>query len=79
MQGFFQTPDPNPNHTVAWATLPATRLRVNRRITFEITVSKKMQRHQKYVFFFFCAKLYDVLITLLSGRSQTGWKANLVW
>ena len=27
MQGFFQTPDPNPNHTVGWETLPVTRLR----------------------------------------------------
>ena len=26
MQGFFQTPDPNPNHTVGWETLRDTRL-----------------------------------------------------
>ena len=32
MQGFFQTPDPNPNHTVWWETLPVTRLRENRQI-----------------------------------------------
>ena len=53
MQGFFQTPDPDPNHTVMWATLPATRLRVNRQIVYEMTVSKKMLTPSKIRFFFF--------------------------
>ena len=53
MQGFFQTPDPNPNHTVGWETLRDTRLRDNRRIAFEITVSEKnADAIKKYVFFF---------------------------
>ena len=51
MQGFFQTPDPNPNHRVGWETLPATRLRENRRIAFEITVSEKMLTPLKIRFF----------------------------
>ena len=63
MQGFFQTPDPNPNHTVGWETLRVTRLRVNRRITFEITVSEKMLTPSKISFFFFLAKLYDHLLS----------------
>ena len=54
MQGFFQTPEPNPNHTVVWETLRDTRLRDNRRIAFEITVSEKnADAIKKYVFFFF--------------------------
>ena len=53
MQGFFQTPDPNPNHTVVWETLRDTRLRDNRRISYEMTVSEKNADAIKHEFFFF--------------------------
>ena len=48
MRGFFQTPDPNPNHTVRWATLRVTRLRVNRRIVYDQIKSKILINHSKY-------------------------------
>ena len=33
MQGFFQTPDPNPNHTVGWETLrPLVYEKIARRV-----------------------------------------------
>ena len=68
MQGFFQTPDPNPNHTVGWETL-----RGNRRISYEMTVSEKIADAIKHEFFFFG----PILIRI--GAARAALVSNLLY
>ena len=58
MQGFFQTPDPNPNHTVVWETLRDTRLREIAGLGYEMTVSEKNADAIKMSFFFWLIYTY---------------------